>query len=385
MKTLQSIIYRYLTDNDFFTMYKPRGTERGGGGQLYIDFLTSHIPVAAWEEFFDGVEQVSRVERTNGPEWIFPIYSVGLPQRTRSQILRIYQRRPASVCIPNQNINTRNANRVYAWLPVNGFPEPTNPRDRHSVPDGLGVFLARTKEGEIWAGWFRREDGGRAVCKDERAFQQLSEMLGDERSEGDVGIVSLPEDAIFLDPSEAGQPLSSASADANRDEEHSDANVSLHDACVPLGGDSHPGESEERMLDMLFGEDRASEVTEEQAPSETIAMIRRRNRASVAPLKMLYAHSCQITGDEFTFLKHDGTPYTEAHHLIPLGEGGADDPRNMIIVSPLIHRMLHYAKVEGIDLGRIKIEDGVPTLEISINDSAYIITWHPEHARRVTD
>ena len=34
MKEVESVVYRYLTNADFFNTYKPRGTERGGGGRL---------------------------------------------------------------------------------------------------------------------------------------------------------------------------------------------------------------------------------------------------------------------------------------------------------------------------------------------------------------
>ena len=39
MRVVRAIVFRYLTDADFFNMYKPTGTEIGGGGQLYIDEL----------------------------------------------------------------------------------------------------------------------------------------------------------------------------------------------------------------------------------------------------------------------------------------------------------------------------------------------------------
>ncbi len=79
------------------------------------------------------------------------------------------------------------------------------------------------------------------------------------------------------------------------------------------------------------------------------------------------------------FKKSDGTPYTEAHHLIPLGEGGADAPHNLVIVSAHIHRMLHYADVSDIDLSKINNNQ----LDISINGVPYTITWHSEHAKLV--
>ena len=75
-----------------------------------------------------------------------------------------------------------------------------------------------------------------------------------------------------------------------------------------------------------------------------------RNQKIVAALKALYGGRCQLTGDQFVFKKTDGELYCEAHHLLALGSGGADSPYNLVIVSPLIHRMFHYAEVSGLDL-----------------------------------
>ena len=52
---------------------------------------------------------------------------------------------------------------------------------------------------------------------------------------------------------------------------------------------------------------------------------------------------------------------------------------NAIVVSPLIHRMLHYATVSNIDLTQIKKHK----LKIKINEKDFEITWHPEHTKTV--
>jgi 5-methylcytosine-specific restriction protein A len=133
----------------------------------------------------------------------------------------------------------------------------------------------------------------------------------------------------------------------------------------------------------LFGEDESAGADPGQT-REVVVRIKQRNQNAVRGLKELYRHKCQITGSKQTFLKRDGTPYTEAHHLIALGNGGADDPRNIIIVSPLIHRMLHYADVTGVDLSRIvQAADGSAQLTIQINGTNFTIAWHPQHAERV--
>jgi len=47
----------------------------------------------------------------------------------------------------------------------------------------------------------------------------------------------------------------------------------------------------------------------------------------------------------------------------------------VIVVSPLIHKMLHFAAVSSIDLRKIKDNK----LVIKINERDYTITWHPNH------
>jgi len=109
--------------------------------------------------------------------------------------------------------------------------------------------------------------------------------------------------------------------------------------------------------------------------------IRQRSRQIVDNLKKLYNGNCQVTGTAFTFRKKNGEWYSEAHHLIPLGENGSDSYANVVIISPLIHKMLHYAKVSRIDLSKIKDHK----LEIFINDERFEIIWHPDHLKTVED
>ena len=101
-----------------------------------------------------------------------------------------------------------------------------------------------------------------------------------------------------------------------------------------------------------------------------------RNRKAVRDLKRLYK-TCQVTENEYIFSKVNGEPYLEVHHLVPLGEGGADNPANLVVISAHIHRMLHYADVKGIDLS--KIVDN--KLAFTINGANFTITWLPEHAK----
>ena len=116
-----------------------------------------------------------------------------------------------------------------------------------------------------------------------------------------------------------------------------------------------------------------------QQKRKVVRRVLKRNEKAVASLKKLYRDECQLTWKKYVFKKTDGRLYCEAHHLIPLGEGGADSPHNLIIVSPLIHRMFHYAEISGLDLGRIVDNK----LELKINREPFTITSHPGHAEFV--
>jgi 5-methylcytosine-specific restriction protein A len=128
----------------------------------------------------------------------------------------------------------------------------------------------------------------------------------------------------------------------------------------------------------LFSDDISGKITKEA--TKVVRNVLKRNKKAVGPLKILYHGQCQVTGKRYVFKKTDGRLYCEAHHLTPLGEGGADLPRNLIIVSPLIHRMFHYADVSGLDPDRIVDNK----LKFKINRKPFTITWHPKHSESVT-
>ncbi|MCX5804222.1 MAG: hypothetical protein NTU69_11960 [Proteobacteria bacterium] len=141
---------------------------------------------------------------------------------------------------------------------------------------------------------------------------------------------------------------------------------------------------EEKEEDFVF-EDTSPKLEElEQSDAQPdfiqrIYKIRQRNSQIVKNLKKLYKGKCQISSDNLTFKRKNGELYSEIHHLIPLGDNGSDSYANAIVVSPLIHRMLHYANVSPIDLSKI-IDN---KLKITINEKEYVITWHADHTKTV--
>jgi len=78
-----------------------------------------------------------------------------------------------------------------------------------------------------------------------------------------------------------------------------------------------------------------------------VVKVYKRNQKLIAKLKKKYNDRCQICND--TFEKKDGGFYSEAHHLIPLGEKGYDAEDNIVILCPTCHKKLHFAKEVKID------------------------------------
>jgi 5-methylcytosine-specific restriction protein A len=186
MQKVRSIIFRYLTTADFFNIYKPSGTEEGGGGQGYIDFPVNAVSLDEWSQFFEGASSVICDSVAQGPSWEFPINSIG--QTTNSdRNLKIYQRRPQSICISSQRITSPRENRVDAWRPEYGFPEPIDPTNRDSVPSNLLIYLVRTTKNEFWAGWAQNNLPG----INNETNKVLQKMQPDFDNDGHSGFIAV--------------------------------------------------------------------------------------------------------------------------------------------------------------------------------------------------
>ncbi|WP_275837114.1 HNH endonuclease signature motif containing protein [Mesorhizobium sp. YIM 152430] len=50
---------------------------------------------------------------------------------------------------------------------------------------------------------------------------------------------------------------------------------------------------------------------------------------------------CEGCEDPAPFLRPNGVPYIEPHHILRLSDGGPDDPRSVIGLCPNCHRRVH--------------------------------------------
>lgn len=75
----------------------------------------------------------------------------------------------------------------------------------------------------------------------------------------------------------------------------------------------------------------------DDTPQKAIVSSYKRDPKLAAIMKMKNGHLCQIC-EKPTFEGKDGYLYTESHHIVPRGKGGADDPKNILIVCPTCHK-----------------------------------------------
>lgn len=333
---IESIVYRKLTDNDFDKINSVVSSEYGGGGQGYIDFPVTEVSITDWNAFLG----TPAGHATKGPYWLFRVHSARVASDPVPE-LKIYQRRPASVCVSSQRLHSRRGNRVPGWKPVNGFP--------NTYSEGITVFFVKNaNNGEIWAGWFMLDSALRLSLAD----TPLSGVLNNDSA----GKINFSSGVSFNTETTFGFDFLPY-ASAMTSEEVEDVDL-------------------EEDVSLTFLSDLDGKTPTQKA---RIQHYKDRNKSVVNNLKDLYNGVCQITGD--TFVKKNGGNYSEVHHLIPLGRDGSDSYANAIVVSPTMHRMLHYANVGPIDLRMIRDHK----LDIQINGTTYTITYKPEHEAKVRE
>ncbi|MBB6274225.1 hypothetical protein HDF26_004699 [Pedobacter cryoconitis] len=66
--------------------------------------------------------------------------------------------------------------------------------------------------------------------------------------------------------------------------------------------------------------------------------------------------NCEGCDDPAPFLRENGEPYLEVHHIDELGNGGSDSPRNVIALCPNCHRRVTYSEDKEEYNGKLKLK-----------------------------
>jgi EVE domain/HNH endonuclease len=122
------------------------------------------------------------------------------------------------------------------------------------------------------------------------------------------------------------------------------------DALLEVEANKLAAEGLERLLERYCSE----RETRPNRPNAKTASIRAYERSAlvVAIAKLRAEHRCEIPEcDHPMFLCTDGTRYMEAHHIVPLSEGGKDVLENIACLCPTHHREIHV----GIRRGELAI------------------------------
>ena len=94
--------------------------------------------------------------------------------------------------------------------------------------------------------------------------------------------------------------------------------------------------------------ERLSEDFKDEPVKERIkkSKILARNPKFARLVKERASYICEICGQE-PFIQKNSLPYAEAHHKYELAKNRVDNPKNMICVCPLCHKIIHYGNDES--------------------------------------
>lgn len=121
-----------------------------------------------------------------------------------------------------------------------------------------------------------------------------------------------------------------------------------------------------------------SDLSDKTLPEKkrTVVTLFKRNTKIARKLKILYQGECQICN--FTFEKENGENYSEAHHIVPLGEQGSEEIKNIIILCANCHKQIHYDRA-------IWRELGVNVRYVGINGQLKRVKYKPAHFKAVKE
>ena len=95
-------------------------------------------------------------------------------------------------------------------------------------------------------------------------------------------------------------------------------------------------------------------ATESKTPvlTEVTTRVYKRSPYMVAEVLLRANGKCQSCRCDAPFLKEDGTPFLEVHHIEWLSKGGEDSVENAIALCPNCHRQAHYGVLELLPINK---------------------------------
>ncbi|HGX3701291.1 TPA: HNH endonuclease [Escherichia coli] len=86
--------------------------------------------------------------------------------------------------------------------------------------------------------------------------------------------------------------------------------------------------------------------------TEVTTRVYKRSPYVVAEVLLRANGKCQSCRCDAPFLKEDGTPFLEVHHIEWLSKGGEDSVENAIALCPNCHRQAHYGVLELLPINK---------------------------------
>lgn len=120
-------------------------------------------------------------------------------------------------------------------------------------------------------------------------------------------------------------------------------------------GEENFRESEMKELKKALGrsaQDRKMRLeTANPMPEQVFVRVKafRRNQDVVAEVLLRANGYCEGCNQAAPFLRVNGTPFLEVHHVVMLAHGGMDTVENAIGLCPNCHRKRHYGQVDNLD------------------------------------
>ena len=119
----------------------------------------------------------------------------------------------------------------------------------------------------------------------------------------------------------------------------------------------HANLSREKAAKKLSDEELLKRVQADQSKPGIVEVKnqrRQRNHYIVELVNRRAKGICQLCNEPAPFIRKDGTPYLEVHHIVSLAEGGEDSLTNTVALCPNCHRKMHSLALTE-DIEKLKL------------------------------